>query len=111
MLDGVNYGIAIRTVPDASITRQVVTNAGTTTSLTLTSSIPHVSGNPAVATGDIFGFGIFGSETDDATIISITPDNEFRARIIAVPYRPAIFDADAESIPVFNTWKTKTRTW
>lgn len=104
MVAGTNYGISIRTVADAEVTRQVVTVAGATRDLTLTTSIPPVSGDPAVAAGDLFGFGILGSETDDATIIAIAPDNEFRARIIAVPYRDVIFNIDDdETIPPFVT--------
>lgn len=103
MAAGKSYGIAIRTVDDASILRGVTTVEGPTRDLTLSTSIPPVSGNPAVAKGDLFGFGETGLETDDATIISIAPDNDFRARIIAVPYRPAIFDIDGELIPPFVT--------
>ena len=91
MLDGTDYGVAIRTVADANITAQVVTSAGTTTSVALTSSIPNDGGNPAVAKGDLFGFGILGQETDDASIIAIIPDNDFKAGIHAGPYRPAFF--------------------
>lgn len=103
MLAGTSYGIAIRTVDDANITRQVVTAAGPTRSLTLTSSIAAVGGEPAVARGDLFGFGTLGAETEDATVIAIAPDSEGRARVTAVPYRAAIFDIDGETVPPFTS--------
>lgn len=111
MEEGTDYGIAIRTISDATITRQVVTVAGATKVLTLSSSIPGVGSpaDPAVESGNIFGFGTFGQEFDDASIIAIIPDNNFRAQIVAVPYRPAIFDADTEEIPEFETNLTPLR--
>lgn len=59
-------------------------------------------GSP-VEDGNIFGFGIYGQEDDDASIIAIVPDNNLRAQVVAVPYRSAIFDADSEEIPEFTT--------
>jgi hypothetical protein len=99
-----NYGISIRTI-NGQVTTQVVTAVGTTKSITLTTPIAAV-GSPAeaaVAAGNIFGFGLLGQESDDASIISIQPENNLRAQITAVPYRAAIFDADTESIPTFTT--------
>ena len=105
MEEGKTYGIAIRTSSDARLTAQVVTTPGTTKTLTLSSPISGV-GSPAqqaVHIGDIFGFGLYGSESDDATIIAIVPSNNFQAQVIAVPYREAIFDADTEEIPEFDS--------
>lgn len=101
---GNDYGISIRTI-NGQITRQVVLSVGSTTTLTLSTSIPGV-GSPAVASvsaGNIFGFGILGQESDDASILSIQPDTNFKAQITAVPYRSAIFDVDSEAIPAFTT--------
>ena len=102
---GKNYGIAIRTFSNANVTRQVVTVVGPTNVLTLSSQIDAINSPPeaVVSAGDIFGFGLLGQETDDASIIAILPDNDFRAQIVAVPYRAAIFDADTETIPTFTT--------
>lgn len=111
MEGGQDYGIAIRTVDDAKITRQVVTAAGTTDTITLSTPIVGI-GSPAVAAveaGNIFGFGLFGEETDDASIIAIIPEDNLRAQIYAVPYREAIFDADSEEIPEFTTNLTPLR--
>lgn len=105
MEEGEDYGIAIRTVSNAHITAQVVTAAGTTKTLTLTTPIAGTGSpeEPAVVAGNLFGFGLLGQETDDASIISIVPDSDMRAQVIAVPYREAIFDVDSEEIPAFET--------
>ena len=122
---GKTYGIAIRTLADAKVTAQVDTEAGTTNTLTLTSPIESyefvrnedgdiirnedgdpvkVEGSaPIVEIGNIFGFGLFGSESDEATIIAIVPSSNFTAQVIAVPYREAIFTADTEEIPEFDS--------
>lgn len=105
MTEGTNYGIAIRTQSNASLTAQVVTVAGTTNVLTITTPISGVGSpaTPAVVAGNIFGFGVLGQETDFASILSIIPENNFRAQIIAIPYREAIFNVDTEDIPEFET--------
>lgn len=102
---GQSYGIAVRTITSAKVTAAVVNSESTTKILTLASSIPGVGSPavPAVSAGDMFGFGILGQETDDASIISIIPDSDLRAQITAVPYRPAIFTADTEAIPEYTT--------
>jgi len=103
---GKDYGITIRAL-SGQYTRQVVTVVETTKTITLTTSIPG-TGSPsaaAISAGDIFGFGLLGQESDDASIISIIPESNLRAQITAVPYRPAIFDIDSESpaAPTFET--------
>lgn len=102
---GKDYGVAIRTINDALLTGSVVTVAETTKDLQLTTPIPGI-GSPAVAAvaaGDLCGFGLLGAETDDASVIAIIPDTEFRAQVVMVPYREAVYDADSETIPTFET--------
>lgn len=96
------YGIAVRTL-SGSITGQVVTVAGEQTTVTFSTPVPAVSGQPAIGRGDLFGFGLLGAETDDALVIAIQPANDFRARVTAVPYRGAVYGADEEAIPPFDT--------
>lgn len=105
MEEGQTYGIAIRTLYNAKVTAQVVTVAGTSNAITLSAPIAGTGSpaEPVVAIGDIFGFGLFGSESDDATIISISPSTNFQAQVIAIPYREAIYTADTEEIPEFVT--------
>lgn len=105
METGKTYGISIRTLSNARITAQVVTVEGATNSLTFVTPIAG-SGSPAepvVRIGDIFGFGLFGSESDDATVIAILPLSNFQAQMICIPYRSAVYNADTEEIPEFDT--------
>ena len=103
MADGNDYGLAIRTVLGGEVTAQVVTNPGEQTLVVLTTPIPNTGGQPTVEVTNIFGFGLLGQETDDASIISIAPSTDFRASVVAVPYRPAMFNADTEVLPTFQT--------
>jgi len=102
---GKDYGVIIRTPRNGNITAQVITEAGTTKSLTLTTPIAGV-GSPAeqaVHIGDMCGFGLHGLESDDATVIAILPTSNMTAQIICIPYRAAIYSADTEEIPEFDT--------
>lgn len=103
MTGGRDYGLAIRTPSNASLTAAVATDPGDQWRVTFKTPVPAVGGQPAIATGDLYGFGELGSETDDAQIISIMPTSDIHAQITAVPYRAAIYDVDAEVIPPFET--------
>ena len=103
MQAGNSYGIVIRTIAGGEVTAQIVTNPGEQTLVVLTTPISNTGGQPTVAVDEIFGFGLLGQETDDASIIAIQPGTEFRASVVAVPYRPAMFDADTETLPPFDT--------
>jgi sulfur carrier protein ThiS len=102
---GKNYGLIIRTLDNPGLSTQVITVEGTTKALTLSEPIAGIGSPPAPAieVGDIFCFGELGEETEDATVISIIPEGNLQATITAVPYRPAIYDSDSESIPEFVT--------
>jgi sulfur carrier protein ThiS len=105
MESGKDYGLVIRTLDNPNLSAQVVTAAGTTKILTFSDPVAGI-GSPveqAINIGDLSCFGEFGEETEDATIISIIPDNNLQATIIAIPYRPAIYDCDTEEIPEFIT--------
>jgi sulfur carrier protein ThiS len=102
---GKTYGVVIRTLANPNLSAQVLTTPGTTTSLVFSEEVAGI-GSPAeeaINVGDIVCFGEFGEETEDATVISISPDNNLQATIIAVPYRPAIYACDTEEIPEFVT--------
>lgn len=94
------YGLSIRTVDDAAVTAQVVTDEGSHSVLTFVMPIPVSAG---VRVGDLFGFGILGSETDDMLITDIDPLDLFDARITAVPYREIVYALDSETIPPFDS--------
>ena len=102
---GKTYGVVVRTLTDPSLSAQVITAEGTTNTLVFSSEVSGIGSpaEPAISVGDIVCFGEFGEETEDATVISITPDNNLQATIVAIPYRPAIYDCDTEEIPEFVT--------
>ncbi len=105
MVTGKTYGLVIRTLSDPGLSSQIVTVEGTSNSVVFTTPIPG-TGSPAqaaISDGDIFCFGEFGEETEDATVISIAPTNNLQATIVAIPYRPEIYDVDSEEIPEFVT--------
>lgn len=107
---GKDYGVVIRTLENPGLSSQIVTEEGTTNTLTFSDAIPGI-GSPAegaISVGDIVCFGEFEEETEDATVIAIIPDNNLQATIIAVPYRPAIYDCDSEEIPEFTTVITES---
>lgn len=99
MEGGTDYGVSIRTVADAEITGQVVTDAGDQTTVTLGTSLPENT----ISVGDLFGFGVLGSETIEGLILSIEPAGELSARITCIPASPAVYDADTGTIPAFDS--------
>lgn len=103
MSTGGNYGVVIRTVADVGLTAQVVTVNGQTNSVTFVNPIPaaaNLSANDEL----LFSFGVLGSETDKALILGYDPSDaeNMSATIIAVPYRPSVYSADA-LIPQFDS--------
>lgn len=99
----VSYGMSIRNVDNPALTAQVVTDEGEQTVLTfvspiLAANIPNV--------GDLFGFGVLGSETDDALITAIDPVDLYDARVTVVPYREVVYTIDAGAIPPFDSHLT-----
>jgi len=105
METGKTYGAVVRTLTDPSLSAQVTTVEGATNALVFTTPISGIGSpaEPAINIGDLVCFGEFGEETEDATVISIVPDNNLQATIIAIPYRPAIYNCDTEEIPEFIT--------
>lgn len=97
---GKDYGVSIRTVADAELTKQVVTSAGDQTTVTFSSVIPSTQ---APAVGDLFGFGLLGSETIEGLLLGIEPQGELSARLTCIPASPAVYDADTGTIPAFDS--------
>lgn len=99
-----SYGVVLRTIAGGIIFRQVNAIDGEgITAVALLTAIPAIGGEPAVARGELFSFGLHGLERDDAQVVSIQPDADFRARVTCVPYRSVIYDVDAEEIPEFDS--------
>lgn len=97
---GKSYGVSVRGNSDAGITAQIVTDAGGQT--TVVFSDPILLANAPVA-GDLFGFGILGSETIQGLISSIEPAGELTAAITCIPASPAVYNSDTEDIPAFDS--------
>lgn len=102
MEESVSYGVSIRTPSNPAVTGEVVTVAGKQNVFDFVTPIPAAS---APGIGDLYGFGILGSETDEALILGVSPErgDNYKATITAVPYRPVIFDIDAGPIPPFDS--------
>ena len=94
------YGITIRrdVLGDTAVLANVNTVVGEQTLLTLETAIPAATAPDA---GDLYGFGIRGSETEEAIVLGNVPENDFSAKIIMAPYREAVFNADSETVPPF----------
>ena len=103
MTGGTDYGVSIRTLDDAELTGQIVTNAGDQTTVVMTTPVP-VADVPVV--GDLFGFGALGSETVEGLVLSIEPSGDLSARIVCIPNSPAVYTADTGTIPAFVTGLT-----
>lgn len=52
--------------------------------------------------GDLFSFGLWGSEVEEASVLRIDPERDFAARITMVPYTSTLFDTDLETPPTFT---------
>jgi hypothetical protein len=98
---GNDYGVSIRTVEDAELTRQIVTSEGSQTTVTFADPIP--AGSTAPAVGDLFGFGLHGFETIEGLVLAIEPLSELAARITCIPASPDVYSADQGTIPAFDT--------
>lgn len=101
------YGVSIRTVADAAVTASLVNVPGDQHTVMFVSAIPAAS---APSPGDLFGFGILGAETDKALVIAITPQSDFSADVVAVPYRTEVYDGDADALPPFVSNLTPVET-
>jgi hypothetical protein len=99
MAAGTTYGVQIRKATGVEVTSTVVTSAGEKTSLTFSSPIAAAS---APAVGDLFLFGVSGSESLDCIIKSIRPMGDLTAEITLVDAAPDIHDADTGDIPDYD---------
>lgn len=100
---GRTYGVSIRTVGDAAVSRELVATPGDNHIVDFASPIPAAS---APMAGDLFGFGEAGKETLDALVLSVEPQSDMVARLTLIPYSPEVYNADTGTIPAFETGLT-----
>ncbi len=98
--EGNDYGVSIRTVGDVAVTARITNEPGTYRTVAFETPIAEADG---IERGNLFGFGIFGFETDDGLVIKIDPQAGLRAMITCVPYREEVFAVDGDPIPPFDT--------
>ena len=99
MSAGPSYGVRMRYADGSSVTKQVVTNAGAQKTLTFTTPFPA----PMPAVGDLVMFGELGLETIAAIVKEIQHDKDLMARITALHYNAAIYNADQGTIPPWTS--------
>ncbi|MBT7930254.1 hypothetical protein HN682_10200 [Candidatus Peregrinibacteria bacterium] len=97
---GNDYGVSIRTLADQEIVRSVVLDVGDQTTITFTAVIA-IADTPVV--GDLFSFGISGSETIEGLLLSVEPQSDLTARLNIVPNSAAVYTADTSTIPAFES--------
>ncbi len=96
---GKNYAVRFRTV-DGTIYKTVETVAGEYN--TITFSTPLAAGS--ISVGDLYSFGEAGLETIDCLVAAISPKADMKAEVSLVEYNEAIYTADTEEIP---EWESK----
>lgn len=99
MQAGPSYGVRMRYADGSSVVKSIVANPGEQTVLTFVA--PFAAPYPAV--GDLVLFGEAGLESIPVIIKEIRHDRDFLARVIALPYDEAIYNADQGTIPPFNS--------
>lgn len=100
---GTRYGVSIRTavLSNVAVTAEINTVDGVNYSVTFVNSIPLSSD---VEVGNLFSFGVLGSENDKALITQIEPSKDFNATITAVPYRTLVYEyLTDDDVPPFNS--------
>jgi len=102
------YSLATRSVDDISGDTSLITfavnNPATTEDIETNIAvitIPILPGH-LLRIGDLITFGETGTESFDAIITTLEPNEDGTAKLILQDYGPAIFDVDSEAIPAFN---------
>lgn len=100
MFSDKSYAIRFRKSDGSSLVVPVVTNAGTTLTLSFSTPIPSASGPAA---GDLALFGESGQESVQLIVRSIEPQSDLNARITCVDADPAIHTASIAPMPAFTS--------
>jgi hypothetical protein len=103
MQTGVTYGVSMRTVSNAKITKQLFTPVNTSELqyiLTFNTPLPAAQ---APRVGDLVNFGELGQEEIDVIIQTIEPQSNLSALITCIDHAPAVYQADQGPIPPFES--------
>ncbi|MBT4291211.1 hypothetical protein HOD41_00840 [bacterium] len=100
-----SYGVSIRTFDDKGLEKTITLNVGDQTTIVFDTVIAKAD---APLKGDLFGFGLVGSETIKGKILTIEPQSDFTARLVVTPLSSAIYSADTGTIPAFDSKVTST---
>jgi predicted phage tail protein len=102
---GRSYAIRARKNDGTIVTINLSMGSSTTDTKTLTLATPTAPAScPAV--GDLFAYGELNRETVELLVRNIYRLDDVAATIECVDYSPAIFTADTDSIPAFDTHST-----
>jgi hypothetical protein len=98
----VQYGVRFRLKDNTTLVREVETNAGQHTRLTLVSDTPM----PLPEAGDLALFGELDSEAVILRVLNIEWQKDLRATITLVDDAPEVSDADGGEIPPYDSQVT-----
>lgn len=96
------YVIRIRTETGESVVVNIVgtgTDRVNTTSITLATAITAMQGKA----GNLYMIGQSNLESAELIVLTIEPASNLTAKLTLVDYSPAIYTADSQAIPAFNT--------
>jgi len=100
MFAGKSYAVRFRKSDGSSLVAPVVTNPGTTLTLTF---VTPVSSGSGPAAGDLALFGESGQESVALIVRSIEPQSDLNAKISCVDAEPAVHAASLSPIPAFSS--------
>lgn len=98
MEEGKTYVIRFRLANGSSALHTVVNEPGVLQEITLAEK----PGEPLPEAGDLYQFGLMGSESVVLRVQAIQPGPDFSARLTLVDDAPAIYQADQGAIPPFD---------
>jgi hypothetical protein len=93
---GKNYQARFRRADGTQALASITNTVGTWTTLEFL-ELPA-----GVQVGDLVALGESGLVTQDWLITAVEPQQDLQARITAVPYSPAVFDAETGTIPPYD---------
>ena len=96
MESGKTYNLRVRSTSGGSLLKVVSTAVGLQSTITL-------SNTSGITQGDLFMFGETAKETQALKVLSVEPIADLGARLTLIDAAPAIYDADQETIPDFDS--------